>query len=280
MQQHSTDVPHPRHIEPRYLGTAIIQLGPQCFPKASFYEITESEISEQGLDRKHARSSSTNDTTVSPFQDQLSPLDDHEHLLADGSKLSTDCCSASETSCGRSDCAYLSLSESIAATTLIEKYVVEDDSSSMHSKSSVTLPPKKRKRRRILRQDIVFSFADHDEDELPSDADYYCFPKDALVETLADDPPFEVNIYIQCCCLLDPSSKQFSLFFLIFYHRLWCLYNYAEPCYRKTSWTQSVLDRSCYSMTDNLPFYPTLVIKTCPFPELRIVVLLILVINP
>lgn len=210
MQQHSTDAPHPRHIEPRYLGTAIIQLGPQCFPKASFYEITESEISEQGLDRKHARSSSTNDTTVSPFQDQLSPLDEHEHLLADGSKLSTDCCSASETSCGRSDCAYLSLSESIAATTLIEKYVVEDDSSSMHSKSSVTLPPKKRKRRRILRQDIVFSFADHDEDELPSDADYYCFPKDALVETLADESPFEVKhlyamLLFVCSCLLSNS---------------------------------------------------------------------------
>jgi hypothetical protein len=62
----------------------------------------------------------------------------------------------------------------------------------MHNKSTVALPPKKRKRRRILRQDIVFSFADHDEDELPSDADYYCFPKDALVETIADDPPFEV----------------------------------------------------------------------------------------
>lgn len=198
LQQHSTDAPHPRHIEPRYLGTATIQLGPQCFPKASFYEITESEISEQGLERKHARTSSTQDTTVSPFQDQLSPLDEHEHLLADGSKLSTDCCSASETSCGRSDCAYLSLSESIAATTLIEKYVVEDDSG-LHNKSSLALPPKKRKRRRILRQDIIFSFADHDEDELPSDADYYCFPKDALVETQADDPPFEVVVSFQLC---------------------------------------------------------------------------------
>ena len=76
----SGDVAHLRHIESRYLGTATLQLGAQCFPHASFYEITESEISEQGLDRKHVRSPSTQDVTP-PFQDQL---DDHDHHLVDG----------------------------------------------------------------------------------------------------------------------------------------------------------------------------------------------------
>lgn len=195
----SSEIAHLRHIESRYLGTATLQLGAQRLPHAAFYEITESEISEQGLERKHARSSSSHDSvpTIASFhQEQSLSHEDHENSSDSQSKLlSTECCSASETSCGRPDCAYLSLSESIAATTLLEKYAADDDAN-FNNMSSVALPPKKRKRRRIVRQDIAFTFVSHQGDEqyLPPDADYYCFPKDALVEPLSEEPPFEVRI--------------------------------------------------------------------------------------
>jgi hypothetical protein len=209
---------HLRPIESRFLGTATLQLGAKCFPHASFYEITESEISEQGLERKHARSSSTTTQDITPpFQDQQ--LDDHDHhVLTDGgSKLSTDCCSASEVSCGRPDCAYLSLSESIAAATLLEKYAADDDNT-LHNKSTVALPPKKRKRRRIIRQDIAFTFVPHEEDDFLPDADYYCFPKDALAEPLTDEPPYEVkkqqNYTLFVCSMILPLLCIYNISFL------------------------------------------------------------------
>ncbi|KAM3586537.1 hypothetical protein VKS41_001609 [Umbelopsis sp. WA50703] len=198
----NSETAHLRHIESRYLGTATLQLGPQRLPHATFYEITESEISEQGMERKHVRSSSSHDSlpAATTFHQEQFPHEDHENSDSQPKLLSTECCSASETSCGRPDCAYLSLSESIAATTLLEKYAADDDAN-FNNMSSVALPPKKRKRRRIVRQDIVFTFVPHEGDEqyFPTDADYYCFPKDALAEPLSEEPPFEIVVSFQLC---------------------------------------------------------------------------------
>lgn len=64
-------------------------------------------------------------------------------------------------------------------------------------KSTMTLPPKKRKRRRVLRYDVIFCLLLNSDksrhQNLLDSRQYYLFPREAIVASFTENPPFEVK---------------------------------------------------------------------------------------
>ncbi|KAG2218409.1 hypothetical protein INT45_013153 [Circinella minor] len=161
-------------IQSRFLGVASLKAGSLCFPNTvSFYEITESEISEI------ASSSSSKRSSPSQQQQQLQESSDNND---------PDCCVD----------ALLSLSTS-------EIFLGRS--------SPIALPPKKRKRRRVIRYDVIFCLDTiHTTNHPPLDREYFLFPRDAVVEAVNQTSPFEVLVSYHLPKSSESSSTLHSMY--------------------------------------------------------------------
>ncbi|KAG0167370.1 hypothetical protein DFQ30_006127, partial [Apophysomyces sp. BC1015] len=156
---------HAQRFQSRFLGVSCLQFGSRYFFNASFYEITESEISEIAFPEKKSKHQGDDTFDQEP---ECSPVSTIE-FQADLPEV--DAC------CG----------------------LVDGFSTNFFGpeKPLTTLPPKKRKRRKIIHYDVVFCFdtpptIPGEDIQLSPEHEYFLFPHDAIVEAVKKDPPFEV----------------------------------------------------------------------------------------
>lgn len=145
---------HVHRFQNRCLGVSGIKSGSHVFPHATFYEITESEISEIVSSTKLSSSSPPSSSSSTAHHHNQQQQQQHE------------------------------------VSSPEEESHIQDSSSSSMIKG---LPPKKRKRRRMIRYEIIFT-VDKGPIQLSPEYTFYTLPRDAVTESFTDSAPHKVKI--------------------------------------------------------------------------------------